>query len=269
MRRFTYCGGRFAGLFFGLSQACCSAACLAPVLAAQTGFEQNVWQEFSENGKRLVREQGSLPFLALTGYVSCDVGTLSLRGSTTQGFRNYSGVSNTGTSLSTQSTVSTSELVVRYAYAINPQFEPFFSFGTSRSTRDIHSVGLVLGYPEDFRMDPAQIGLRWRPVFFDNRLTLSAYGGGALRPQVKVSLPGRDVLTLDLGHVSKAGLSAELELGALATGQFVLVSQLDRTHIAQGAARTVTRNGVPTGVANQPRSLLTQAQMSIVWRKSL
>ena len=269
MRLHTCHLGRFAGLFFGLFQAYCSAACLSPVLTAQAGIEKNVWQEFSDNGKQLVHEQGNLPFLALAGHASCDFGTLTLRGATTQGVRNYLGVSNTGTPLSTQSTLSTSELIIRYSYAINSQFEPFISVGISNSKRDINYSGLVLGYPEEFRMYPAQIGIRWRPTLYDNRLTLTAYGGRALYPQVKVLLPGRDVLTLDLGHVLKAGLSAELELGVFAKGQFVLITQLDRTHIAKGVARTVTRNGVPTGVANQPRSLLTQTQMSIIWRKSL
>jgi hypothetical protein len=51
--------------------------------------------------------------------------------------------------------------------------------------------------------------------------------------------------------------------------QFVLATQWNSTRIARGTAGVVTRDGVPTGVAIQPRSQLTQTQLSILWRKSL
>lgn len=269
MQRFACKAGRFGGLFLGISQACCSAACLAPVLAAQTGIERNVWQEFSDSGKQLVREQGDLPFAALSTQLSCDWGALGLRGAATRGVRDYSGVSNTGGALATQSSVRNSELALSYSHAIHPQWEPFVSAGISRSTRDIQSAGPVLGYPEEFRMYPVRLGLKWRPALFDNRLLLLAHAGSALQPQVTVRLPGRDLLTLDLGRTVSAGLSAELELGILAQGQFVFATQWTSTRMAKGAAGVVTRDGVPTGVANQPRSELAQTQLSIIWRKSL
>lgn len=269
MHRFVCKVGRFGGLFFVLSQVCCSAACLVPVLAAQTGIERNVWQEFSSNGKRLVREQGDLPFAALGTQVSCDWGTLAVRGAATQGVREYSGVSNTGGALTTQSTLRNSELMLSYSYAINPQLEPFLSAGISRSKRDIQSAGSVLGYPEEFRMYPVQIGLKWRPILFDNRLLLLAHAGGALQPQVNVWLPGRDLLTLNLGRTLSTGVSADLELGTMAQGKFFFVTQWSSMRIAEGSAGIITRDGVPTGVAHQPHSQLTQTQMSILWRKSL
>lgn len=269
MQRFVADLGRFGGFFLGLSQACCAAACLGPVLAVQTGIERSVWQEFSEQGKQLVREQGNLPFTALSTQLTCDRGTFALRGAVAQGVRDYSGVSNKGQALTTQSTLRNSELLLSYSYPINPQWEPYISAGISRSKRDIRSVGSVLGYPEEFQMFPVQLGIKWRPMRLDNRLLLLAHAGSAFQPRVTVELPGRDALTLDLGRTLSAGVSAELELGQMARGQFVLATQWNSTRIARGAAGVVTSDGVPRGVAVQPRSQLTQTQLSILWRKSL
>jgi hypothetical protein len=269
MQRFVADLGRFGGLFLGLSQACCAAACLGPVLSAQTGIERSVWQEFSDQNQQLVREQGNLPFAALGTQLTCDWGTFALRGAVAQGVRDYSGVSNRGQALTTQSTLRNSELLLSYSYPINPQWEPYISAGISRSKRDIQSAGPVLGYLEEFQMFPVQLGIKWRPILFDSRLLLLAHAGSTFQPQVKVELPGRDALTLDLGRTLSAGVSAELELGQMARGQFVLATQWNSTRIARGTAGVVTRDGVPTGVAIQPRSQLTQTQLSILWRKSL
>ncbi|MES2941432.1 MAG: hypothetical protein V4772_01030, partial [Pseudomonadota bacterium] len=249
--------------------ASCAAACVDTTATVQVGVERQTWQEFSASGQRLVRERGELPFAALGAELACDWGKVSIRGTQTQGERDYTGFSTAGVAFTTESALRNSELMLSYAYPLAQQLEPFVSAGISNSKRDIRSAGNVQGYPEEFRMFPVQLGLRWWPLASSKRLMLSAYAGMSFQPEVKVWLPGRDALLLELGHTRSAGVSAELELGSIANGQFYVGTQWSTTRIAAGKTGVVTRLGVPTGTASQPRTQLTQAQISVFWRKSL
>ena len=261
--------GRFGGLFLLLSQAYAAAACLDPKIGVQAGVENNVWQEFARDGKRLVREEGKLPFAALDGQVSCNWGSLAVRGMLAQGTRGYSGVSSTGGALNTKSAIRNSDLMLTYSYEVHPRFEPFLSAGISRSKRDIQSAGPVLGYPEEFRMYPVKVGAKWRPFLFDDRLLLLAHVGTAYQPQVTARLPGRDLLTLNLGRTVSVGVSAELELAKMEQGQFLVAISWDSRRSEASSVGVVTRNGVARGVASQPRNELMQTQLSFLWRRSL
>lgn len=258
------------GLFFALLSTSCTAACLDSAATFQVGVERQVWQEFSASGQRLVREKGELPFASLGAELACDWGKVSLRASQTQGKRDYTGFSTAGVAFTTESALRNSDLMASYAYPLVQQLEPFVSAGMLRSRRDIKSAGNVQGYPEEFRMFPVQMGLRWWPLASSKRLLLSAYMGMSFQPEVKVWLPGRDALLLELGQTRSAGISAELELGSLANGRFYLGTQWSTTRIAAGKPGIVTRlGGVPTGTASQPRTQLTQTQISVFWRKPL
>jgi hypothetical protein len=261
--------GRICGLFLFASRICCAAECVSPTFGAQTGVENSEWQEFSSSGQRLVREHGTIPFASIEMRLACGRSWLGVRGLVAQGDWHYSGVSSVGGALNTTSRRHNSELMLTYSYAVYQGLEPFVSAGISRAQRDIQSAGPVLGYPEEYRMYPVHAGFRWRPGFFDDRLLLAAQVGTALRPQVNVQLPGRDPLTLDLGRTLSSGLFAELELGKQVFGQFVLATSWEHTRSNASSVGVVTRNGVPTGVASQPRSKLTRAQVSIIWRKLL
>jgi hypothetical protein len=262
-------GGRFCGLFLLTSQVCCAAACLGPAFGVQAGAEKSTWQEFASNGQLLVREEGTIPFAALEAKLACDRSWLTARARMARGDWDYSGSSSAGGALNTTSGRQNAELMLTYSYAASPGFEPFFSAGIWRSERDIRSTGSVLGYPEEYRMYPLHVGLKWRPAALEDRLLLAARAGSALQPRVSVQLPGRDPLTLDLGRTVSSALSAELEIVRQALGQFVLAASWERTRIDASSAGVVTRNGVPVGVASQPRIRLTSAEVSLIWRKLL
>ena len=255
-------GGLFLFGFFGAS----SAACVDPLMNFQAGVEKNTWQEFSSAGKILVKETGNLPFAALEGTLSCAWGTLALRGYMAQGSRDYSGVTNTGAALATTSRLQNTELSIIYSYQISPDFTPFASLATSRSKRDIQSVGPVLGYLEGYRMFPVQVGIAWSPKITDHRLRVRAFIGSNLQPRVTANLPGRDPLTLALGRSTSSGVSADWLLGKLGMGQVTLGTSWSRTNTEASSPGVVTRNGIAVGSALQPQNRLTQSQASVVWQ---
>jgi hypothetical protein len=268
--RFKSLGGCICGpLFLFTAQPCSAAECSGSTLEAQAGVEHSEWHEFASSGKRLVREQGTLPFAALEAKLACGRGGLTARGLVAQGDWDYSGVSSTGSALNTTSRRSNSELMLTYSYAATPRLEPFFSAGISSGKRDIRSAGPVLGYPEEYRLYPLHAGLQWRPAVFEDRLLLAARVGTALRPQVNVQLPGRDPLTLNLGRTRSAGFSAEWSVGKQVVGQWVLATSWQQTRINASSPGVVTRDGVPTGIASQPRIQLTRVHLSLMWRKLL
>jgi hypothetical protein len=265
--------GRFGGFFLGLAPACfatcCAAACQPPVVQAQFGSERSTWQEFASNDKRLVREQGNLPFAEFLASATCPLGTFGLSARSASGSRQYEGVTNFGGALQTHSDIRHTELKLTYGYAITPQLEPFVSIGFARFTRDIQAAGPVLGYPEEFTLTPIRLGMRWRPDLLGNRLLLSAFAGSALQPQVKVTLPGRDTTRLSLGRTRNAGIAAEFELAKSTYGQWLVQGSWSTLRMEQSATGVVTSNGFPIGAAQQPRSQLDAASVGIAWRKSL
>lgn len=217
----------------------------------------------------MVREQGTILFAAVEARLPCERGALSLRGSLAGGDWDYSGVSSTGNALSTTSRRSSSEVMVTYSYAASPRLEPFFSAGVWSAKRVIRSAGPVAGYQEEYRLYPLSAGLHWRPAVLEDRLLLGARLGTALRPQVNVRLPGRDPLILNLGRTRSAGLSAEWTFGKQVLGQWVLTTSWEKTQMDASSPGVVTRAGVPTGTATQPRTELTKMQVSLMWRTLL
>lgn len=258
--------GCLGGLFlFGFSGTS-SAACVDPRVNFQAGVEKNTWQEFSSVGKMLVKETGNLPFASLDGTLSCAWGTLALRGSMAQGSRDYSGITNTGAALATTSRLQNTELSIIYSYEISPDFTPFASLATSRSKRDIQSAGPVLGYLEEYRMYPVQVGMAWSPKITDHRLRVRAFIGSNLQPRVTANLPGRDQLTLALGRSTSSGVSVDWLLGKLGMGQVTLGTSWSRTKTEVSSPGVVRRNSIAIGSAIQPQNRLTQSQASIVWQ---
>jgi hypothetical protein len=139
--------------------------------------------------------------------------------------------------------------------------------------RDIAGTAAAQGYPERFRAWQLALGARWRLHDAGSwRLSATGWAGGGPGGTVRVNLPQVDPLTLPLGTSRLLALGLHLEGGKPGDTRpgWAWQARLDaqRETTEAGAARPVTRNGVPVAAALQPRTLQQQLSLTAgaTWR---
>lgn len=255
--------------------------CGTPTLGLGAGREHSHWVERDAQGATVLTERGWLDRIALAAGGPCGAATWEAQWARSQGTRHYDGQTQTGTPVQTSSHLRVDAFTLvgwlpvgTFTQANRQDTDPAWGWGARlgwrQTDRRIASTPTALGYPERFRAWQLALGARWRVHEASGwRLTATGWAGGGPRGTAQVSLPRADPLTLPLGHNRLLALGLQLGSGARNeragawSWQLRLESQLETT--AAGAARVVTRNGVPVAVAWMPEI----RQRQTVWSAEL
>lgn len=254
--------------------------CGAPTLGLAAGREHSHWAEREGRGTTVLTERGWLQHMALTGSGYCGLASWQAQWARSQGTRNYDGQTQTGTPVQTSSRLRVDALTLSawlppgiLALTNLQDTQPTRPWawgarvGWRQTDRRIASTTSALGYPERFRVWQLALGARWRLHEAATwQMSASGWAGGGPGGTAQVSLPNADPLTLPLGHNRLLALGLQLDGGTHTerpgawSWQLRLESQLETT--AAGAARAVTRNGVPVAVAWMPEIRQRQTVLS-------
>lgn len=250
------------------SSAALAMDCGTPTLGLGAGREHSHWAERDAQGATLLTERGWLDRVALAAGGQCGAATWEAQWARSQGTRHYDGQTQTGTSVQTSSRLRVDALTLSGWLPLGTlaQTSPQDAdtpwawgarLGWRQTDRHIASTTTTLGYPERFRAWQLALGARWRLHKAATwQLSASSWAGGGPGGTARVGLPNADPLTLPLGPNRLLALGLQLDGGARSarpgawSWQLRLESQLETT--AAGAARAVTRNGVPVAVAWMP-----------------
>ncbi|TNF62513.1 MAG: hypothetical protein EP306_03065 [Burkholderiales bacterium] len=262
-------GAPFLFVVTGLALSGPAAAidCRGSALELALGPERSHWEELDADGDSLLTERGWLTRTGLAAGVRCGATQWEALWTHSTGHRAYDGQTTTGVPVQTRSRLRIDALSVtgfvplgEGAWAIGGRA------GWRQTDRLIASTDTAQGYPERFRAWQLAAGVRWRLHQARGwRLSATGWAGGGPAGTLAVRLPRADPLTLPLGSSRLLALGLRLEGGAASDAragwswQLGLDAQSEVT--GAGAARPVTRNGVPVATARQPE--IRQRQVSL------
>lgn len=251
--------------------------CSTPEPGLLAGVQRSHWQESDAQGRRLLRERGTLHMggLALSG--RCADMQWQARWTHSQGRRAYDGQSSTQAPVHTSSDLRVQRLALQGWWPASQSWAVGARLDHARTARNIASSANARGYPERFDQLQFALGARYHyqsdPAALPGpwRLGVAAWLGAGPGGQVRVSLPGFDRARLPLGAARMAALELSLDGGA-APGErgWALRGALGLQHerLGAGSAQTLTRAGAPAGLAHQPRidQRLWSAQLQVSYR---
>ncbi|WP_397534088.1 hypothetical protein [Roseateles sp.] len=264
-----------------------AAACAAPEPGAALWLGHSRWDESDAQGRRLLRESGTLAGARLSMALRCEGWHGEADAGWRAGQRDYRGLSSSGAAIRTHSDIEERSLRVSLWRPLLPPSNGRAELalglrGEWRGLdRDLASVGLVQGYPEQHRQAALALGLAAQ----QGRLGISSapagwhwgaelWLGGGPRGTVDVQLPTADAARLRTGRSAfgEAALSLRSPGFAAQSGPAGWAHELRLSlrdeRIAAGPSAPLWRHGVLVGSASQPRHRLVDAglQATVVWR---
>lgn len=254
--------GFFSGLMVALSAV---AACTDTATTWQVAYlnDRSDWYEFDAIGRQLVHESGTLTGPELAVSYQCDNWQLAAQLAEFNGSRLYDGQTNAGVPVLSQSAIQRHQGQVQATYALTRQWQLGGRWAYQTMARDIASAGGASGYPEYFDWHLLSIGAQWQADVGLGQLTLAAWAGQRVQSGMQITLPGRDPTVLPLGSIRHMDLTAGWRMPLSQAWHVQADVGYRRTEIGEGAETIITRNGVPVGVAHQPRSVLLSRPVSI------
>lgn len=254
--------GFFSGLMMALSSA---AACTDSAITWQVAQQRDLseWREFDAIGRQLVRESGRLtgPELALT--YQCGNWQLDGRMAELKGSRLYNGQTNTGVPVVSQSAIGQRQGQLQASFALSQSWRIGARWTVQSMARDIASAGGASGYPEHLDWRLLSIGAQWQTHVGQGELTAGAWLGQQVGSSMQVTLPGRDTSSLPLGAIRHMDFALGWRMPLSPAWHVQVDAGFRKTEIGEGTEVIMTRNGVPVGVAHQPRSVLLSRPLSI------
>ena len=235
------------------------AACTLPQVGIGAGLLRSDWREHDAQGRRLVRELGTLREVAASAAARCGSLSWQLSLSHASGERGYTGVSTVGTPLTSSSQVRQTDLQLQAAIPVTDRWWLGGRVGQHRVDRNIASTAQAQGYPERFSYTLLQLGagfdLDLSPAL---RASAQAWTGAGPTGSLQLWLPGVDAAKLDLGRSRGNALRLLVQSTASATGAagwgWLVGLDWDAVGFDAGPAQAITRNGVIVGGAAQPRT---------------
>lgn len=265
------CGGLVAAvLVAGLGSGAVQAGCTPPSWTLQAGAQHSRWQERAENGRRLLREQGTLAAADAQAAIRCDGLLLQAALGWADGRRAYDGESTLGQPLQTHSDVRQLQGQVAALLPLGGSDTAAWHAGLAleqaRSWRRIASAGAVQGYPERFDQTRLSAVLQHRrPLGVGLALQARLDLGGGPPGRMRLDLPTADPARLHLG--SSRHLQAGLTLlGSTPAAGWQIGLQWRHQRTAAGPAATLWRGPLPVGGAAQPAFRQTDLGLSAGWR---
>ena len=235
------------------------ADCSLPVPALDAGVWQSRWEEFNAQGRKLLREKGTLHTQGLS--LGSDCGAMHWTGRISQvnGLRAYRGVSSSDMPLQTSSRIEQQQARLVVLREVSAAWSLGASLGYRRIQRDIAGVGLVEGYPERFDDWQATAGLRFAAAGWNGlKVSAEAWLGAGPKGSMLLRLPHADPATLRLGpsRMAQLGLQVSGKLAGGLTDRWSWQLRLDQVaeRFAAGAGQAIFRNGILIGGAAQPET---------------
>lgn len=225
--------------------------------------ELSDWREFDQGGRQLVHESGRLRGQAATVAYRCDQWYLSGQASLQTGTRQYDGQTSDGVVAFSQSAVRNRKGQIQAMLAISDDWRMGARLLNQVVGRDIASLSNAAGYPERYEWTLLSLGSQWQAGLGPGQLTLAAWAGTALSSNLRLSLPGRDEAALDLGSIRQAELLIGWRTKLSQAWHIQADIAYTRMEIGRGEDSIITRSGLATGVAHQPRAVMASLPMSI------
>lgn len=233
------------------------AACGPPGWWLGAGVERSRWQESDGQGRRLLREQGTLGTLELALQTHCAGIDWRLALAQASGRRGYDGRSSSGAPLATHSDIDRSTLALAGWLPVSDAWSMGASLGYRQLRRDIASAGAVRGYAERLR-DWQALALLRHQRGLGERWTLAAeLRLGAGPPgRLALQLPHADaaVLRPGAGRLLQAGLSVHGGAPAVPASGWQLQLIYRDERFAAGPPQALLRQGLVVGGAAQPET---------------
>ena len=231
-----------------------------------TGAPMNAasqWREFNVANQMLVHESGSLKGVSIGVSYQCSPWQIEMQVAALQGQRVYQGQTNGGRAAMSQSSIRHHERKLQTLYEWRPGWLIGGMLTQKTLWRDIASASGAEGYPERFAWTSLSMGLQWQPRLGSGQLALTAWAGQALDANLRVSLPGKDTTALTLGTSRHMALAANWRTRI--SPQWHLGAGMDYSHtnMGQGPTGIVRRNGLPAGVAHQPKTHFTDSWITL------
>lgn len=239
--------------------------CTWPRLEVSAGVVHHRWTEFDAAGKRLLREQGSLPRLGVGAGSQCGKFDAAIEFAVQQGDRAYAGVTNFGRTVTTDSAIRQRDLAASLWWTGHSEhWAPGLRLTLGETRRRLRSAGAALGYPERHRQAAAAVGLRWTTApGAGPAWTVQSWLGGHPGGRVRIDLPQADPTTLRSGRSLQ--FDGRMRIAwAMAHGARFHVELTGSWHdTASGAARALTQDGRLVGTARQPRTRVNYLGVSV------
>lgn len=266
-----------------------ASGCAAPEPGAALWLGHSRWDESDAQGRRLLRESGTLAGARLGLALRCEGWHGEADAGWRAGQRDYRGLSSSGAAIRTQSDIEERSLRVSLWRPLLPRSGGSTELalglrGEWRSLdRELMSVGIVQGYPEQHRHAALALGLAAQQGISSASTSKAPAGwhwgaelwlGGGPRGTVEVHLPTADPARLRTGRsafgeaalsLRSAGFAAQARPAGWA---HELRLSLRDERIAAGPSAPLWRHGVLVGSAMQPRHRVVDAglQATVVWR---
>ena len=234
-------------------------------IAWQAAYVNNTstWQEFDPLERKLVHESGTLQGGELNAALKCDNWLFKAAVSQLEGTRLYEGQTNSRVAITSQSALRQSRGQLQASFAISEAWQLGARIATQTTWRDIASSGSASGYPEQFDWTLLSLGTQWTSALGPGQMTLAAWAGSQLTSRMRLTLPGRDQATLQLGTVREVELAAGWRLPLNTAWSLQADARYRYVGVDKGLASIITRNGAPVGVAHQPKTTLVDIPLSL------
>jgi hypothetical protein len=233
-------------------------------LSATVARVDSRWQEFDDNGRRLLTENGPLtgPSLAAAHYAG--PWTLVAHAAQLHGERAYSGETSLGQAVSTGVSLQRHQLGVTLQYQWTPWLTSALQLEHLVTDRVIASAGTAAaGYPEQFRWLLASAGVIAQWPLAHTRIQGSAWWGQGAQATMRLSLPGRDPGQLPLGRLTQSAFELAWVVPVSKESRIYVQTGWQGTDIAAGENTVITRSSVPVALARQPQTRILHRPLAI------
>lgn len=231
----------------------------------QAAYVSNLsdWQEFDTSGRRLVHESGTLQGAELSASFRCSDWIFQAELTQLEGTRLYDGQTSSGIPVTSQSALRQSKGLLQTSLNVSDAWRLGVRLSGQTTWRDIASAGGASGYPERFDWRLLSLGSQWKTVLGRGQMTVAAWAGTQLTSSMTLNLPGRDQAILELGTIRQVELAVGWRMPLGQAWSLQADARYSRTDIEQGTDVVITRNGVPVGIAHQPRTSIVDMPLAI------
>lgn len=258
-----------------------AAGCASPEPGAALWLSHSRWDENDAQGRRLLRESGTLAGARLGLAMRCEGWHGEADAGWRGGQRDYRGLSSSGAALRTQSDIKERSLRVSLWRPLLPPSggRTELALGLRGEwrglDRELMSVGAVQGYPEQHRQAALALGLAAQQgsASIGWHWGAELWLGGGPRGTVGVRLPTADPAQLRTGRSTFGEAAFSLRSARFAARDrppgwaHELRLRLRDERIAAGPSTPLWRHSVLVGAASQPRHRVIDAslQATAVW----
>lgn len=253
------------GWSIALTTVAAASTCADQSISWQAAHVNNLsdWQEFDAIGRKLVHESGTLQGAEMSAGFKCGDWIFEAELTQLDGTRLYDGQTSSGNPVTSQSALRQSKGHLKTSLNVNDAWQLGVRLSGQTTWRDIASAGGASGYPERFDWTLLSLGSQWTTVLGPGQITLAAWVGTQLTSSMTLNLPGRDQAILQLGTIRQVELAAGWSMPLSLAWSLQAEARYRLTDIDHGANVVITRNGVPVGIAHQPRTSVVDIPLAI------